>query len=353
MTSKRSALIIAISAVLISACAKEEVVETKEIVRPAKLIEVQASSNEKLFNFPAVVEALSSKDLTFQVSGQIESLPVRAGQEIKKGEVIAQLVQRDFINSLETAQTQFDAAKLEFDRADRLIVESAISQSVYDQRLTALNVARAQLDSAKKALEDTVLKSPFDGVIAIKQAKELETVSPSAPIVTLQTEGAAEALVKIPASLVSRSKQIEPLETFITLDAATDIKMPAEFVSASTIADEKSQTFDIRFGFAPPDSLVILPGMSGTISAKLIFADDAASAGQISVPLSSIVTDSDGQFVWVVDEATMRVSKREISVGAGVGESLVVESGLNAGDVIVGAGASYLHEGMKIRRLEN
>lgn len=351
MVSNRNVLVIAISSLLLSACSKEVEVQTAEIVRPAKLIEVQVTSNEKLFNFPAVVEALSSKDLTFQVSGQIEKLNVKAGQEIKKGEVISQLVQRDFLNSLETAQTQFDAAKIDFERAERLIVEDAISRSVYDQRLTALNVASSQLDSAKKALEDTVLLSPFDGVIAVKQAKELETVSPSTAVVTIQTEGAAEALVKIPASLVSRSKQIEPLETVITLDAAPDVKISAQFVSASTIADEKSQTFDVRFGFAPPDSLTILPGMSGTIKSRIVFAGDASKAGQISVPLSAIVTDSDGQFVWLVNSETMRVSKREISVGAGVGELLVVESGLKEGDIIVGAGASYLNEGLKIRAL--
>jgi RND family efflux transporter MFP subunit len=351
MVSKKNIIMLAVTTTLLAACAKEQEMETVEIVRPAKLIEIQTSSDEKVFNFPAVVEALSSKDLTFQVSGQLQTLDVRAGQAIKKGEVIGQLVQRDFINNQETAQTQFDAAKLEFDRAERLIAADAISRSVYEQRLTALNVASAQLDTANKALEDTVLRSPFDGVIAAKPAKELDTVSPSTVIVTLQTEGAAEALVKIPASLVSQSKQIEPVATTITLDAAPDVIMPAEFVSASTIADEKSQTFDIRFGFIPPDSLTILPGMSGTINATLIFRGDSSTVDQITVPLSAIVSDSDGQFVWVVDSDNMRVSKRIIEVGAGVGESLVVESGLKAGEVIVGAGASYLNEGLKIRPL--
>jgi RND family efflux transporter MFP subunit len=352
MVSKKSILIATVSTLLLSACSKEAQVESVEIVRPAKLIEIKATSNEKLFNFPAVVKALSSKDLTFQVSGQIESLDVTAGQEIKKGAVIGKLVQRDFINNVETAQNQYDSARIEFERAERLIAADAISRSVYDQRLTALNVASAQLDTAKKALEDTTLLSPFDGVIAAKPASDLQTISPSTVIVTIQTEGAAEALVKIPASLVSRSKQIEPLETLITLDAAPDVKMNAQFVSASAIADEQSQTFDVKFGFVPPESLVILPGMTGTISSRLVFTTDAATSGQISVPLSAIVTDSEGQFVWVVNPETMTVSKRKIDVGAGVGESLVVESGLEAGDIIVGAGASYLDEGLKIRRLE-
>ncbi len=338
---------------LLAGCGAEVTTQKAEVIRPAKLIQVEASSNIKHFNFPAVVEALSSKDLTFQVSGQIEKLNVREGDEVKQGDVIATLVQRSFDNQLQTAQTQYDAALLDFGRAERLIKENAIAQNVYDQRLTQLNVATAQLDTARKAIEDTVLLSPFDGVVAVKHAKELDTVSPSQPVFTLQTEGAAEALVKIPASLVTRSKQIEPIETVVVLDSASQYEIKAEFVAASTQADERSQTFDVRFGFTPPEELRILPGMTGVVKSSLRLTSDVKSVGQISIPLSAIVSDSDGQFVWKVNTETMTVARQNIQVGAGVGDMLAVDQGLSEGDTIVGAGASYLNEGMKIRRLEN
>ena len=349
---KITTLLSATAAVMILAgCAEEAPQQQTEIIRPAKLIDITASTNEKTFRFPAVVEALSSKELTFQVPGQIETIRFREGQEVKQGEIIATLVQRSFNNDVETAQTQFDAAKLEFDRAERLIAENAIAQSIYDQRLTQLNVATAQLDSARKALEDTTLISPFDGVIAVKQAEELQTISLSQPIVTIQTEGAAEAMVKIPASLFSRAKQIEPLETVIMLDAAPEMKIPTQFVAATTIADERSQTFEVRFSFMPPEELIILPGMIGTVQSMFRLASGSESEGQITVPLHAVVTDSAGQFVWVVNSVSMTVSRRAITLGADVGENLIVESGLDEGETIVGAGASYLTEGMKIRRL--
>ena len=71
----------------------------------------------------------------------------------------------------------------------------------------------------------------------------------------------------------------------------------------------------------------------------------------ISLPIYAVVSDSEGQFVWVVDMNSMTVSKRVIKVGLGVGEMISVESGLKEGDTIVGAGAAYLTAGMKIRRL--
>ena len=68
--------------------------------------------------------------------------------------------------------------------------------------------------------------------------------------------------------------------------------------------------------------------------------------------MGSVVTDSAGQFVWKVDLETMAVFRQDIEIGSGIGESLVVVSGLSAGDTIVAAGGSYLTEGMKVRRLE-
>jgi RND family efflux transporter MFP subunit len=299
-----------------------------------------------------VVEALSSKDLTFQVSGKLEKLNVREGDTVEKGDVIASLEKRTFINELQSAQTQYDTARLEFERAQRLIEENAIARNVYDQRQTAYEVAAAQLDSANKALEDTDLTSPFSGLIASKTANELQVVSPSQVIVTLQTQGAAEAMVKFPAALVARSKQIEPIETHIVLDAAPDSVIPVSFVSSTTAADASTQTFEVRFGFTPPDDLVILPGMTGNIKATFSLRSQDNIGGQIKVPLSAIVSDSNGQFVWKLDKESMTVTRQKVNVASGIDEELIITDGLQAGDTIVAAGGAFLSEGAEVRRLE-
>jgi RND family efflux transporter MFP subunit len=351
MSSIKNLVMLGASIAMLSACSQAPEEERPEVIRPAKLLEVTESSDIKHFNFPAVVEALSAKELTFQITGQVETLNVREGDQVKEGDVIATLVQRNFSNQLQTAQTQYDAALLDYERAERLIKENAIAQTIFDQRLTQLNVAMAQLDTAQKAIEDTVLVSPFEGVVAVKHVEELDTVNPREAIVTLQTVGAAEALVKIPATLVSRSQQIEPIETFIVLDSVSQYKIPARFVASNALADEGSQTIEVRFGFTPPTEVVILPGMTGMVKATLWLSGDAASVGQIAIPLSAIASDTTGQYVWKVNTQTMVVSRQDVEVSTGVGEMLTIESGLEVGEVIVGAGASYLHEGMKIRRL--
>jgi multidrug efflux system membrane fusion protein len=185
MSSIKNLVMLGASIAMLSACSQAPEEERPEVIRPAKLLEVTESSDIKHFNFPAVVEALSAKELTFQITGQVETLNVREGDQVKEGDVIATLVQRNFSNQLQTAQTQYDAALLDYERAERLIKENAIAQTIFDQRLTQLNVAMAQLDTAQKAIEDTVLVSPFEGVVAVKHVEELDTVNPREAIVTL------------------------------------------------------------------------------------------------------------------------------------------------------------------------
>lgn len=348
---KQSALLSILCLVLFTGCSAKEEVEKAEVIRPAKLIKIASTDNIKQLSFPALIEASGSSQLTFQVSGLLKTLDVKEGQEVKKGAIIARLDQRKFTNELTSAKSQFDSAEQEFLRAERLLAQDAIARTVFQQRQSQRDVARAQLDSVRKSLEDTVLRSPFAGVVSVVHTENFQNVQALEPIITLQTTGAAEAVVQIPASLVANSGRIEPIETMVELDAAPGVRMPAEFLSSTGQADQSTQTFQVKFAFTPKDKLVILPGMTGSVKSKLSISNADGSKTQVRVPVAAVMAEADTRFVWIVDTNEMTVSKRTVTV-EGIGESLVVNSGLKAGDTIVGAGASYLHDGMKIRAYE-
>jgi len=65
--------------------------------------------------------------------------------------------------------------------------------------------------------------------------------------------------------------------------------------------------------------------------------------------LTAILSDGTARYVWIVDEDSMIVSTREVTVSDGIGESAAVTEGLALGDMIATAGASYLAEGMQVR----
>ena len=340
-------------AIVVSGCSEPVLSDTSEKVRPAVLLTLATSTDERAITFPAVIDAVSSSEMTFKVSGQISALPVTEGQDVTKGTLVAQLDQAAFRNEVDAARTQFQGAQDEFERAERLLAGDAIAQSSFDQRKTQRDVAQTALNTAQRALNDTVLRAPFDGVISSVPASRFQNVSPSQVIAVLQTTGAAEAVVQIPSTLVAQSGRIEPISTEVTLGAAPGIRIPAEIAATSGQADPTTQTFEVRFSFVPPDDLVILPGMTGSVESKLAIRDRVGgTTDQLTVPMSAVVTDGAERYVWLVNSETMTVTKRPVTIAASIGADLTISAGLVPGDIIVGAGASYLFEGTKIRPYE-
>jgi len=338
---------ITLSALLLACDANVSESPKESAVRPAKLITIETATGIQTSRYPAVIGAGQSSDLAFQVGGLLQELLVNEAQQIKQGAVIAKLDQRDFHNNVASAKAQYTHAEEEYQRAVRLTKEDAIAKNILEQRQSQRDVAKAQLDSAEKALSDTVLTAPFSGVVTKVPAKRLQNVQPGNLIATLINGEVLEATVNLPASVIANVPQRNKEGAFVVLDAAPSKQIPATFKEATLEADAVSQTYEVSFTFQPPEALVILPGMNATV----ILSSSAKQASQteVAVPLAALMSEGGQQFVWVVDTKSMMVSKRRVTVEEGIGETMLVTAGLSPGDTIVGAGAAYLSEGIQVR----
>ncbi len=326
--------------------------DTSKAARPAKIITVQSVSSVRAINLPALIEASRSTDLTFEVAGSLQQLLVKAGDDVKRGQVIARLDRRMFSNEVSTNQAQYNNALTEYRRAERLVKEDALARSVFEQRGTQLAVARAALDTAKIRQSDTVLRAPFSGVIADVVAERYENVGPGVPIAVLQTSGRAQAVTQVPAAIVANSGQIQPVETILTLDAAPDQEISTRLKSVTTQANPQTQSFEVRFDFTPPKGLLVLPGMTGTVRSKLALGDAIIKSDAVSVPLSALLVKGGKHFVWVVHPRKMTVTQREVMIDKDFGETIPVTKGLKSGEKVVATGAEYLRPGMKVRQFD-
>ncbi len=345
-------LLITTLAAMLLACSASTENTTEPPIRPVKLVTVEASSNRFPVSYPAVIEAAQSSVLTFQVGGLLQELPVAEGQPIEQGALIAKLDQRDFQNSYNSAKAQFDNAESEYQRARRLSEQNAISRSVLEQRRSARDIARAQFDTAKKALDDTELRAPFSGQIASINVENFQNVGAQQSVAVLQSAGAVEAVINVPARLLAYIPQLTPVDTTVTLDAAPNVQIPAQFKEATGQADPTTQTYRVRFTFTPPDNLLILPGMTAKVETTFLYSGDQFDIG-VSAPAASIVAEGGNTFVWIVDEDSMTVSKRDVTISEDrFQDEIFIVDGLEGGEVIAGAGASYLHEGMRVRAWE-
>ncbi len=337
-------------AIFLSACgSKDENAAPEQVIRPIKLLTLEKASDRLVRRFPAAIEAEISRKLSFSVGGQIVEIPVNEAEPVKMGDVIARLDTRDYQNQLDSAQAQFENAEDEYQRATRLAKENAIAKSALDQRKAQRDVAKAQLDSAEKAISDSTLRSPISGVITSVSATTLQNIGPGEPVATVISGKKLQATVNLPASLMTRAESRTENMALVYLDAAPSQPIVAEFKEATLEADPTTQTFGITFTFESPENILILPGMSATIELSSSGPEGELVVTRVSVPLGSILSEGDSKFVWVVDKATMTVSKREIQIEDGIGEEIAVIDGLSVGDTIAAAGASYLSEGMQVR----
>ncbi len=339
-----------VAVTVLAGCGTEEVDQPREpSVRPVKLVIIAGAATERSSKYPAVIDAAQLSNLSFQVGGLLKELPVQEAQEVERGAIIAKLDQRDFRSDMASAKAQYDNAEKEYRRAVRLAKEDAIARSVLEQRKSQRDIAKAQLDSAVKALNDTVMRAPFSGVIAQVPVKRLQNVQAGELVVTVMSKGELKATINLPARVIAQVRTHTKKGAYVFLDAAPKNRIEATFREASLIADATSQTYAVTFTFQPPDHLIILPGMNATV--ELVSSPKEASAqnSQVSVPLAAVMSDGNAQFIWVVNNQTMTVSKRKVTIEEGVGKSVIVTDGLKPGETIAGAGATYLAEGMKVR----
>lgn len=341
-----------IAAMAIVGCSAQNDADADQAVkpRPAKLVQVEASSNQRDLSFPAVIQAAQTAELTFQVAGEIREINVLEGDDVEAGVTIAKLDQRDALNLLAQARAEFENASAEYDRAERLAAQDAISRSVLEGRRTQRDVAQAALNTAEKSLSDTVLKTPFKGGIAKVSGRQFQNVQAKEAIAILQSDE-VEAVINIPGTIIARIPQLVPVGVQVRLDAAPDVEIMATFKEASGEADPNTQTYEVAFSFIPPENLFILPGMTATVSSSFVFngAEDLVANG-IAVPLSAILAEGDDTFVWVVDEASMKISKRQVTAQSDAADYVTVTTGLTGDETIISAGVSFFHDGMIVRR---
>ncbi len=341
---------LALMLITVASCGNEQEDEVREAaVRPAKLLTLTPASGVQTARYPAVVSVEKFSELSFLVSGLIEEIPVIKAQEVGEGEVIARLDQRDFESTVSSARAQFNNAEEEYTRALRLSDQNAIARSVLEQRKSQRDVARANLDSAEKALEDATLRAPFAGVIAELPARERQTVSAGQLIATLMDTSTMQVTIDLPAQVIAESQEVEDRGAAVVLKAAPDNRIEALFKEANLLADAVSQTYAVTFTFEPPPGLVILPGMNATLELSSARRSEAGAAERISVPLTALASEGAVKYVWVVDEDTMTVSRREVTIADGIGEYAIVTDGLSAGETIITAGAAFIAEGMQVR----
>lgn len=339
---------------LLAACSRPEI-DTTELVRPVRVLELQSSGSTFEESFSGQIEPRFQADLSFQVGGKLISRLVDVGDRVKKGQVLARLDPQDLSFALQAAQAGFDAAntehaqlKTDLERAKTLKQQNFISQVELDRRQLALDAAASRLSQARAQLSTQSnqkqygdLRAPNDGVVSAVYAQAGQVVPPGQPVVQWADESAVQVSMAVPESRVADIK-VGQDATVLLWSGKESLK--AQVREVSPVANPLTRTFNVLLNVSDANKVARF-GMSATVQFS-----KAAQPNVFKLPISALVAQHTGAFVWVFDEAQGLVSKRVVQPYDVSESEFLVKEGLKNGELIVTAGTHVLNEGQKARR---
>jgi RND family efflux transporter MFP subunit len=246
------------------------------------------------------------------------------------------------------------------DRQKRLLQSGVSTQSDYDAAearyrrvLASIDVAKAAVVGTEVALENTLIRAPFDGTVLTKNADVGEMVAPMAAsassksaVVTIADMGSLQVEADVSESNIERIVSDQPCE--ITLDAYPAVRYQGYVAKVVPTADRAKATVMVKVGFRSYDSKV-LPEMS----AKVLFLTKAADAAaltakpMLTVPLAAVATRGDKKVVYTVREN--QAVETPIVVGKEFAALVEVTHGLSSGDKIIAGVTEQIANGSRVK----
>jgi RND family efflux transporter MFP subunit len=327
---------------------REEVVE-KEVIRPVKVFKAgNTLSSLSGRSFPGRAAANEEVDLGFEVAGVLIERPVDKGDEVKKGQLLARLDPRDFKNELAAARAERERAKAYRDRIAEALKARAVAKQDLDDAEARLKEAIAREEIKRKALEDSNIYAPYDGVIAFTYFDEFKRVQAKEKVLRLLDISKIKFTVDLPEGLISYVPYVK--EVGVEYDVFPDRKIPASIKEVGTEASQTTRTYPVTLIMEQPEDIKILPGMAGKASGRSDQPPIASMQG-IEIPLAAIFTpETEKQdYVWVVNQSTQTVNRRKVKTGALTIEGIIITEGLDLNELVVTAGVHYLKEGQKVQ----
>jgi membrane fusion protein, multidrug efflux system len=308
------------------------------------------------------VTPLATITVQTQISGQLMEVGFKEGQIVHKDDFLAQIDPRPYQAALDLAegtlthdQGLLDQAQSDLARFVKLGKEDSIAlQQVADQQFLVqqdkglVKEDQATIETAKLNLAYCHITAPITGRVGLRlvdPGNYVQTSSPAGLVVLAQTEPISIIFVLPEDAIPDVWREIRSGKTLsVTAYNRTDNKLIATgaLESVDNLIDTTTGTVKLRANFPNKDE-ALFPNQF--VNARLLVQ---TIAGATVAPVAAIQHGAPGTFVFLV-KPDGSVAVQKVTTGVGEGDRVQIESGLNAGDVVVVDGADRLRDGSKVR----
>lgn len=355
----------------------------KPTVNVAAAAKPENGGTQTLLNASGYVTPRRRATIAAKITGRVTGVFFDEGTRVHEGQLLATLDSSDAQRALDSAKADRDAAQaaiadlevqlknaqIQFHRTQELHNAGIQTQEALDNATMQVDslkakialdkeqviASNARIAVAQQALDNCIIRAPFEGIVVSKDAQVGEMVSPVSAgggftrtgIATVVDMKSNEIEVDVNESYIARVTPMQKVKA--TLDAYPDRVLDGKVRTVIPTADRQKATVKVRITFDKLEDF-ILPDMG----VKVAFLEEEPAAKEKGkgpqavayIPKAAVRNDASHSFVWVVREGT--VERRAVSLGSDRGADVAVLAGVSPGDFLVTKGPESLHDGEKV-----
>ncbi|MBN1634693.1 MAG: efflux RND transporter periplasmic adaptor subunit [Ignavibacteria bacterium] len=334
------AVLVLILTVILSSCGSDnkETVEEKQIPI-VKVKEITGETFTELYRILGVVKPYASAKLSSEEGGIITYLRKDKGDRVSRGEVVVRLLKDSDYAMYEQALAQYNLAKENYERLQRLYIEGAATEQQFVNAKLQLEVAEKSVDVYEVRLRKSTVVSPINGIIDVKYMNRGEMSSPGAPIVSIVDVSRVKVSAGIPERYVNDLSLGQSID--IIFSNSPDEKRKGIIRYISPTINAVTRTFEIEVVMGNPQGK-LKPEMAAYLEITKLAVEDAVVLQQ-----DEIVDNVEEQFVFILEGDVAR--KKIIHLGGRNGNDVIITDGLNIGDKFIYEGFQKLVDGDKVQ----
>lgn len=360
---QKNTLLLLSALFLFSACSKEEAPQKQTPPQSVSTMSAKAENLPLNFTYPAKLVSDYDVIIKPQVSGVIVEKLFKAGDLIKKGQILFIIEQDKFKASVNSAygkalmaRANFDNASKDYNRSKTLYNKGAISQKEYDSALANFNNTKANLTSARADLENaridlayTEIKAPFDGTIGdalvnigdyvSASTTELVRVTNLNPIYADFFISDTDKL-NLVRNTQSGKWDLDSIHANLNLNGET---VQSKLYFIDSVIDANSGTVKAKAIFDNNNS-TLLPGAFATITSEGFIQKNGFKVPQIAVKQNQ-------NDVYVLLVKNGKVEKSSVHISYQNNEYAIIDKGLQNGDKIILDNFKKIQVGSEVKEI--
>ncbi|MBC8125079.1 MAG: efflux RND transporter periplasmic adaptor subunit, partial [Candidatus Kapabacteria bacterium] len=288
------------------------------------------------------VDSRSTLQITPQMAGRITRVNVVNGQAVKKGQLLVEIDAEIVRKGIAEVMTQLDFSITLYEKQKRIYDQKAGSEIQFLSAKNQKESLERRLESLNEQLAMSRVIAPTSGFADNVMAKVGENVAPGMPLLTVVNTSDLRVIVDLAESFIGSVTNGDPVTIFFP-EIGDSLRTRINVVAKSV--NPVSRTFRVEIPIRP-----VPPNLRPNTTCRVLI-NDVTIASTIVMPLSAVLHDNVGAYVYVVDSKNS-ARRRVVTTGLTSGGNVQILSGVSLGENVIVRGAVDVADGQIVRTVK-